>query len=382
MEIYKSLKKTSAGALVLLLAASCSTEKQSKTTLSGLNPENFRTEVNGKSTDLYVLTNGNGMEACVTNYGGRIVSLMVPDRDGNMRDVVLGHDSIGDYVNIDGNFGALIGRYGNRINQGRFTLNDSTYQLPQNNYGHCLHGGPVGFHHAVWDATQPNDSTLELSLLSPDGEAGFPGNVNVKVTYALLPDNSLAINYEAETDKPTILNLTNHSYFNLSGDPANDILAEQVYINADGYTPIDSTFMTHGEIAPVEGSPFDFRTAKPVGQDIEADNIQLKNGMGYDHNFVLNTKGDNSQVAASITDPATGIKMEVMTTEPGLQFYVGNFLDGTVKGKKGIAYPRRSAICMETQHYPNTPNIAQWPSVVVNPGEKYQSLCVYRFSAQ
>ena len=382
MRIYNSLMKTSAGALAMLLAASCSSEKQSQTTLSGLDPENFKTEVNGKTTDLYVLTNSNGMEACVTNYGGRIVSLMVPDRDGRMQDVVLGHDSIADYVNIDGNFGALIGRYGNRIDQGRFTLNDSTYQLPQNNYGHCLHGGPVGFHHSVWDAQQPNDSTLVLTLSSPDGEAGFPGNVNVKVTYSLSSDNSLAINYEAETDKPTILNLTNHSYFNLSGNPANDILAEQVYINADGYTPIDSTFMTNGEIAQVEGTPFDFRTAKPVGQDIEADHPQLGNGLGYDHNFVLNTNGDSDEVAASITDPQTGIKMEVLTTEPGLQFYVGNFLDGTVKGKKGIAYPRRSAICMETQHYPNTPNIPQWPSVVVNPGEKYKSLCVYRFSAQ
>lgn len=382
MTTCKSIKKSSAGALLILIAASCSSEKQPQTTLSGLNPDDFRAEVNGKTTGLYVLTNSNGMEACVTNYGGRIVSLMVPDRDGTMRDVVLGHDSIADYVNIDGNFGALIGRYGNRIAQGRFTLNDSVYQLPQNNYGHCLHGGPVGFHHSVWDARQPNDSTLELTLFSPDGEAGFPGNVNVKVTYSLSSDNALAINYEAETDKPTILNLTNHSYFNLSGDPARDILAEQVFINADGYTPIDSTFMTDGEIAPVEGTPFDFRAAKPVGQDIEADDEQLKNGLGYDHNFVLNTKGDSGQVAASITDPSTGIKMEVLTTEPGLQFYVGNFLDGTVKGKKGIAYPRRSAICMESQHYPNTPNIPQWPSVVVNPGEKYESLCVYRFSAQ
>ena len=339
MRIYNPLMKTSAGALAMLLAASCSSEKQSQTTLSGLDPENFKTEVNGKTTDLYVLTNSNGMEACVTHYGGRIVSLMVPDRDGRMQDVVLGHDSIADYVNIDGNFGALIGRYGNRIDQGRFTLNDSTYQLPQNNYGHCLHGGPVGFHHSVWDAQQPNDSTLVLTLSSPDGEAGFPGNVNVKVTYSLSSDNSLAINYEAETDKPTILNLTNHSYFNLSGNPANDILAEQVYINADGYTPIDSTFMTNGEIAQVEGTPFDFRTAKPVGQDIEADHPQLGNGLGYDHNFVLNTNGDSDEVAASITDPQTGIKMEVLTTEPGLQFYVGNFLDGTVKGEKRDSLP-------------------------------------------
>ena len=379
MKLYKLLYKSSVGIFALLVSA-CTHDRQPSVTLSGLNPENFRTEVNGKYTNLYKLTNSNGMEVCVTNYGGRIVSLMVPDRDGKMQDVVFGHDSIGDYINIDGNFGAIIGRYGNRINQGRFSLNDSVYQLPQNDFGHCLHGGPVGFHHAVWDAEQQNDSTLVLRLYSPDGDTGFPGNVNINVTYSLLPGNALAINYEAETDKPTILNLTNHSYFNLSGDPKRNILDEYVYINSDSYTPIDSTFMTNGEIASVDGTPFDFRSKKQVGQEIENNDEQLKNGRGYDHNFILNTKGDSNEIAASITDTTSGITMDVYTTEPGLQFYVGNFLDGKVKGKKGIAYLRRSAICMETQHYPNSPNIPQWPSVVVNPGEKYNSLCIYKFS--
>ena len=294
--------------------------------------------------------------------------------------MVLGHDSIADYINIDGNFGALIGRYGNRINKGQFTLDGKQYQLPQNNYGHCLHGGPKGFHHSVWDATQPNDSTLELKLASPDGEAGFPGNVNVKVVYSLKSDNSLTLDYTATTDKPTILNLTNHSYFNLSGDPSKTVLDELVQINADSVTPIDSTFMTNGTMAAVAGTPLDFRTAKPVGRDINADDQQLKNGKGYDFNYVLNTKGDINKVAASITDKTSGIMMQVYTIEPGLQFYTGNFLDGKVKGKKGIAYPQRGAICMETQHYPDSPNHANYPSVVVRPGETYHSTCIYKFS--
>lgn len=366
--------------IIAAMLVACSQQKTDNLTLSGLDPDNFKAEVKGKPTALYVLENGNGMEACITNYGGRLVSLMVPDRNGEMQDVVLGHDSIADYVNIDGNFGAIIGRYGNRIAQGRFTLNDSTYQLPQNNFGHCLHGGPVGFHHAVWDAVQPDDSTLVLTLFSPDGEAGFPGNVNVKVTYSLSSDNAFVINYEADTDKPTILNLTNHSYFNLSGNPANDILSEFVYINAEGFTPIDSTFMTNGQISPVDGTPFDFRTRKPVGRDIDADDIQIQNGRGYDHNFVLATNGDINEKAASVSDPNSGITMDVYTDQPGIQFYVGNFIDGKVKGKKGVAYPRRAAMCLETQHYPNSPNFPQWPSVTVNPGEKYSGTTIYKFS--
>lgn len=376
------MKKTivilSAAALAVA-AASCSGKGEKELTLSGLDPENFVSEVDGKPTALYVLKNSKGMEACVTNFGGRIVSLMVPGADGELRDVVLGHDSIADYVNIDGNFGALIGRYGNRINQGKITIDSIDYQLPQNNYGHCLHGGPKGFHNSVWDATQPNDSTLVLTLASPDGEAGFPGNVNVKVTYTLT-GNDLDLAYEATTDKPTVLNLTNHSYFNLSGNPANTVLDETLTINASGFTPIDSTFMTTGEIAAVEGTPFDFRSGKKIGQDIEADNEQLKNGLGYDHNFVLDTKGDINTPAVTLSDPQSGIKMQVFTTEPGIQVYAGNFLDGTVSGKKGIVYPRRSAICLETQHYPDSPNKPEWPSVVVRPGDTYKTHTIYRFS--
>lgn len=368
----------------LTLSAAITGCKQASTepelTLSGLNPANFETEVDGQPVHLYRLTNANGMEACITNYGGRIVSLMVPDAAGNMTDIVLGHDSIADYINIDGNFGALIGRYGNRINQGKFSIDGQEYQLPQNNYGHCLHGGPKGFHHSVWAAEQPNDSTLVLTLHSPDGEAGFPGNVDVTVTYSLLADNALDIDYKANTDAPTILNLTNHSYFNLSGNPANDILGDTLWFDADGYTPIDSTFMTSGEIAAVEGTPFDFRTPKTIGQDIEADNEQLANGLGYDHNVVLNHPGDINVEAARVIDPVTGIVMQVYTTEPGIQFYAGNFLDGTVTGKKGIAYPRRSALCLETQHYPDSPNKAEWPSVVVLPDQTYSSRCIYKFS--
>lgn len=351
-------------------------------TKSGIKPENFNTIVDGKNVNLYVLENPSGMEVCATNYGGRIVSIMVPDRNGNFQDVVLGHDSISDYINIDGNFGALIGRYGNRIAQGKFTLDSIEYQLPQNNYGHCLHGGPVGFHHKVWDAVQPNDSTLELRLQSPDGEAGFPGNLNVKVVYTLTHDNSLKLEYTATTDKPTIVNLTNHSYFNLSGNPAKDILDETVMFNADNFTPIDSTFMTSGEIRTVEGTPFDFRKGKTVGQDINAENKQLRNGLGYDHNMVLNTDGNLSMLAGKITDNDSGISMEIYTTEPGIQFYTGNFLDGKVKGKKGIAYPRRSAICVETQHYPNSPNLSNYPSTVLRPGEIYSSSCIYKFTIE
>lgn len=372
----KALKFLILSALPIFVACN---SNESQLTLSGLDPEKFVAEVDGKTTALYTLTNENGMEACITNYGGRIVSIMVPDREGNMRDVVLGHDSIADYINIDGNFGALIGRYGNRINQGRFALNDTTYQLPQNNYGHCLHGGPKGFHHAVWDAEQVNDTTLVLNLASPDGEDGFPGNINVKVIYTLTSDNAIDIAYEATTDKTTILNLTNHSYFNL-GDHSKDVLGEIMYINAEGFTPIDSTFMTSGEITPVEGTPFDFRTPKAIGHDIEADCEQLRNGNGYDHNFVLNTGGDINEVAVYVSDPETGIAMEVFTDEPGVQFYVGNFLDGSVKGKKGVAYPFRSTVVLETQHYPDSPNKPHWPSVVVNPGDVYTSHCIYRFS--
>ena len=367
-------------AMLGFLGACSTSSTHSNLTKSGLDPEKFKMTVDGKETALYTLSNNNGAEACITNYGGRLVSLMVPDKNGEFKDVVLGHDSIADYVNIDGNFGAIIGRYGNRIKEGRCTIAGKECQLPQNNFGHCLHGGPKGFHHAVWNVENTTDSTICLSLFSPDGEAGFPGNVNVKVVYTLTHDNAINIAYSATTDAPTILNLTNHSYFNLSGDPSHDILAENLWMDAEGYTPIDSTFMTTGEILPVSGTPFDFTVPKRIGESIDDDDIQLKNGRGYDHNIVLNQAHGMDKPVAMVSDNESGIKMEMYTNEPGIQLYVGNFLDGTVRGKKGIAYPFRGALCLESQHYPDSPNKSQWPSVIVNPGETYTSNCTYKFS--
>lgn len=352
------------------------------TTLSGLKRSNFQSVVNGDSTDLYVLKNANGMEVTVTNYGGRIVSVMVPDKDGKMQDVVLGFDSIQGYTAVKNNLGATIGRYGNRIANGKIKVTGVDYQLPQNNYGHTLHGGPEGFDTKVFKATQPDSQTVVLTYLSKDGEAGFPGNLNVKVTMNLTNDNAIDIQYEADTDKETVCNLTNHSYFNLSGNPNNTILNDVLMINADTYTPVDSTFMTTGKIDKVEATPMDFRTPTAIGERIENDFVQLKYGKGYDHNWVLNTKGDVSQVAATVYSPATGIQLDVYTSEPGLQVYVGNFLDGTMIGKKGIAYNKRSAICLESQKYPDSPNKPDWPSPYLKPGEKYTSRCIYQFSVK
>ena len=362
-----------------LLMASC-TPKAEKTTDSGLLQSNFQTEVDGKKTDLYTLRNKNNMEVCITNFGGRIVSVMVPDKDGQMRDVVLGFDSIQDYVSKPSDFGASIGRYANRINQGKFTLDGTEYQLPQNNYGHCLHGGPQGFQYRVFDAVQPNPQELELTYVAEDGEEGFPGNITCKVLMKLTDDNAIDIRYEAETDKPTIVNMTNHSYFNLDGDAARNE-AHLLTIDADYYTPVDSTFMTTGEIAPVEGTPMDFRTPTPVGARInDYDFVQLKNGNGYDHNWVLNTKGDVTRKCATLESPLTGIVLDVYTNEPGIQVYAGNFLDGSLTGKKGITYNQRASVCLETQKYPDTPNKPEWPSAVLRPGEKYMSQCIFKFS--
>ena len=373
------MKKLCVWAVAALLMAAC-TPKAEKTTDSGLLQSNFQMEVDGKKTDLYTLRNKNKMEVCVTNFGGRIVSVMVPDKDGQMRDVVLGFDSIQDYVSKPSDFGASIGRYANRINQGRFTLDGTEYQLPQNNYGHCLHGGPQGFQYRVFDAVQPNPQELELTYMAEDGEEGFPGNITCKVLMKLTDDNAIDIRYEAETDKPTIVNMTKHSYFNLDGDAARNE-AHLLTIDADYYTPVDSTFMTTGEIAPVEGTPMDFRTPTPVGARInDYDFVQLKNGNGYDHNWVLNTKGDITRKCATLESPLTGIVLDVYTNEPGIQVYAGNFLDGSLTGKKGITYNQRASVCLETQKYPDTPNKPEWPSAVLRPGEKYMSQCIFKFS--
>ena len=262
-------------------------------------------------------------------------------------------------------------------------LDGDTIQLPKNNFGHCLHGGPTGWQYKVYDVKEANDSSVTLTLLSPDGDNNFPGNVNATVKYTLTKDNALDIAYSATTDKKTVINMTNHSYFNLNGDPSKPITDNILYVYADSYTPVDSTYMTTGEIAAVAGTPMDFTTPKAVGQDItNFEFIQLKNGNGYDHNWVLNTAGDDTQVAAKLVSPETGISLEVLTDEPGIQVYSGNFLDGTVTGKKGKVYNQRAAICLETQHYPDSPNKAAWPSVVLEPGQTYQSHCVFRFGIE
>lgn len=373
------MKKLCIWAVAALLMAAC-TPKAEKTTDSGLLQSNFQTEVNGKKTDLFTLRNKNNMEVCITNFGGRIVSVMVPDKDGQMQDVVLGFDSIQDYISKPSDFGASIGRYANRINGGKFTLDGVEYQLPRNNYGHCLHGGPKGFQYCVFDAVQLNPQELQLTYLAADGEEGFPGNTTCKVIMKLTDDNAIDIRYEAETDKPTIVNMTNHSYFNLDGDAANNS-AHLLTIDADYYTPVDSTFMTTGEIVPVDGTPMDFRTPTPVGARInDYDFVQLKNGNGYDHNWVLNAKGDINRKCATLESPKTGIVLDVYTNEPGIQMYAGNFLDGSLTGKKGITYNQRASVCLETQKYPDTPNKPEWPSAVLRPGEKYMSQCIFKFS--
>lgn len=375
----KKLLLILAGAAVI---AACSEPAKPELTKSGLDPQNFVNEYNGAPTALYTLTNSNGMEVCITNFGGRIVSIMVPDKNGEFKDVVLGFDNVSDYFpeNNSTDFGAAIGRYANRINQGRFTLDGQEYQLPQNNFGHCLHGGTTGWQYQVYDVVEADASHIKIVRNSEDGDNGFPGNVTAYVTYTLTDDNKIDIAYEATTDAPTIINLTNHSYFNLSGDPNKTILDHILYMNAASFTPVDDTYMTSGEILPVEGTPMDFTTPKAVGTDV--DNFeyeQLKNGNGYDHNWVLSTDCDDTVPAAVIYCPETGIRLTEYTDEPGVQMYCGNFLDGTVTGKGGIVYQQRVGIVFESQHYPDSPNKPEWPSVVLRPGETYTSHCVFAF---
>ena len=375
------MKKLTILFAAVLLLAGCS----QKTTVSGLNPKDFKSTYNGKPTALYTLTNEKGMEVCITNFGGRIVSVMVPDKNGQMQDVVLGFDNIQDYFpeNNASDFGAAIGRYANRINQGKITIDGTEYQLPQNNFGHCLHGGPTGWQYQVYECVESDAKHVKLLRVSPDGDNGFPGEVKAYVTYTLTDDNKIDIQYEATTTAPTVINMTNHSYFNLSGDPANhSIVQDIICVNATNYTPVDSTYMTTGEIAPVKNTPFDFTTPTYIFSYIDAKHEQIKNGNGYDHNWVLNTQGDISKLAALLYSEESGITMMVYTDEPGIQVYSGNFLDGTVTGKKGVTYQKRSAICLETQKYPDTPNKPEWPSALLRPGETYHSHTIFAFSTR
>ena len=367
--------------MALLLSGCASTPSGENLTLSGLNPAHFEKMIdNTKPVKLYTLKNKNGMEVCITNFGARIVSIMLPDKNGKMTDVVLGFDNIDDYINVPSDFGATIGRYANRIGDGKITIDGKEIQLPQNNGSHCLHGGPTGWQYQVFKTNQLDAQTIKLTVESPDGDNNFPGNVVASVTYTLTEDNAIDIKYDATTDQKTVINMTNHSYFNLSGNPSVSGMDHILYLAGDSITPIDSTFMTNGEMMAVAGTPFDFKTPKAISQDVtNFENEQIKFGKGFDHNWVLNTKGDIRQVAAKLTSPTTGITLEVYTDEPGIQLYTGNFLDGTVKGKNGIVYPQRASICLETQHYPDSPNKAHWPSVILEPGKTYTSHCIFKF---
>lgn len=370
-------------AAIALMFQACG--KKEEKTVSGLLRSDFQTVVNGTdSIDLWVLKNAAGAEVAITNFGGRIVSVMVPDKEGVMQDVVLGYDSISGYLNNPGDFGATIGRYANRIHQGRFVLDGDTIQLPQNNFGHCLHGGPEGWQYKVFkQVRQPDAATLEMTLVSPDGDMNFPGTVTATVLFKLTDDNAIDIQYTATSDKKTIINMCNHSYFNLSGNSANTITDHVLYVNASRFTPVDSTFMTTGAIDSVKNTPMDFTAARAIGAEInQYEYAQLKNGNGYDHNWVLDTNNDVAQLAASLVSPLSGIKLEVFTNEPGIQVYSGNFLDGTLTGKKGIVYQQRAAVCLETQHFPDSPNKADWPSVVLEPGQTYNSRVIYKFSVE
>lgn len=370
--------------IAFLLYSCTSTPSNEVLTLSGLNPTRFeKTLDNNKSTKLYTLRNSTGMEVCITNFGARIVSIMVPDKNGNMTDVVLGFDNIEDYIQIPTDFGASIGRYANRIGQGKITIDGQEIQLPQNNYGHCLHGGPTGWQNQVFKANQKDDKTITFTIESPDGDNNFPGNVIANVTYTLTEENAIDIRYDATTDKKTVINMTNHAYFNLNGDPSKNSMNQILYLCSDSITPIDDTFMTNGTMTAVADTPFDFNTPKAIETDVNNfDCEQIKFGKGFDHNWVLKTKGDINQVAAKLSSPITGICLEVYTNEPGIQVYTGNFLDGTVKGKKGIVYPQRASVCLETQHYPDSPNKPHWPSVILEVGKTYQSRCIFKFGIE
>ncbi len=380
--------------ITLLLIVSCnSNEKKptsstsNKSAISG-NKSNtmlpdkdaFTSAIDGKRTELFILKNKKGMEAAITNYGGRLVSLIVPDKNGKPTDVVIGFDSVRDYTkSTEPYFGATIGRYGNRIAKGTFSLDGKKYSLFANNGPNTLHGGKKGFQSVVWDARQLGDSSLVLSYLSKDMEEGYPGNLQVTVTYTVTDNNSLKINYEAKTDKKTVINLTNHAFFNLNGQGSGSINDHLLMINADKYTPVDSTLIPTGKLAPVENTPFDFRKPATIGSRIEMQNEQLKNGKGYDHNFVLENGQKKLHLAAVVEGDQSGIKMKILTDEPGLQFYSGNFMESknTMKGGKKDDF--RTAFALETQHYPDSPNQPSFPSTILKPGEVYKTTSIYEF---
>jgi len=379
----------------LLLLFACqsdttSTEQPATERSNPLEGLSINTEVFGQTPDgtayLYTLTNKNGMEVRISNYGGIIVALKTPDKNGNLADVVLGFDDLEGYMSsANPYFGGIIGRYGNRIAKGTFTLDGQMYALATNDNTNHLHGGVKGFDKVLWNAkeTKGGDSMgLELTYRSQDGEEGYPGNLNAKVYYLLNNQNELMIRYEANTDKTTVCNLTNHTYFNLAGEGSGDILGHRLKIKADWITPVDKTLIPTGELMPVKGTPFDFRVAKAIGKDIAVDHPQLKYGNGYDHNFAIGQNGGKRVSIATVYEPNSGRYMEVLSEEPGVQFYTGNFLDGTITGKNGHNYGFRTGFCLETQHYPDSPNQDKFPSTVLKPLESYKTSTVYKFSVR
>ncbi len=367
-------------ALAGVCLSSCASKKDEA---AKMKKQSFGTTADGRAVELYTLTNAKGAQVSIMNYGGIVVSLKVPDRGGAVSDVVLGYDSFEPYTKKSPYFGALIGRYGNRIGHARFTLNGVEYKLAANNGENSLHGGNRGFDKVVWNAkesTRGGAPALELSYLSKDGEEGYPGNLQVNVVYTWTDGNELHIDYTATTDKDTVVNLTNHSYFNLAGQGEGDILGHELMLDASRFTPIDAGLIPTGELRPVEGTPFDFRKPTAIGARITQDDEQLKFGKGYDHNFVLDHPGATPTLAARVRDPKTGRVLEVLTTEPGIQFYSGNFLDGTIQGKGGKVYGHRTGFCLETQHFPDSPNKPNFPSTVLKPGATYRTSTVYRFT--
>ena len=382
------------GAAVAMLSACTGGQEAAQLTASGLNPAKFDTIINGDTVKLFTLKNKNGMEVCITNYGGRIVSLMVPNKDGQFTDVVLGFDNIAQYadtLNSPSDYGSSVGRYANRIKEGAFKLGEETYQLKQNDGPNCLHGGgTTGWMNQVYKAEQIDEQTLKLTIVAQDGENGFPGTVTAITTYKVTDDNVLDMTWEATTDKETIINQTNHNYYNLSGDFTQAAYDQVLYVNADNFTPSDKLYIPTGEIKSVEGTAMDFRTPHAIGDSINSDFDQIQNATGYDHNYCLNTykdgKGDDTQVCASLYSPKTGIFMEMFTNEPGVQVYSGNFQgvgkDADIIRKHGIKYPKHVSVCLESQKYPDSPNHPEWASPVLKPGEKYFSHAAYKFSVK
>lgn len=386
--IMRTLRRAS-GVLMCMAACACLAQTPVKSPVkkgnSNVKHQPFGKLPDGTPIELYTLSNASGMQAGIMTYGGVVVSLSAPDRGGKYADVVLGMDDLPGYLKGVPYFGAIIGRYGNRIGGAKFQLDGKTYTLPANDNGNTLHGGTQGFDKHVWAAKPVNGADgpgLELTYTSKDGEEGFPGKLSAKVVYTMTAKNELKIEYTATTDKDTVVNLTNHSYFNLAGQGEGDNLQHQVMINADRFTPVDKALIPTGELRPVKGTPFDFTTATAIGARIGQADEQLQFGKGYDHNWVLNKGAGGLTKAAEVYEPKTGRVMEVWTTEPALQFYTGNFLDGTIHGKGGKVYPFRGAFCMETQHYPDSPNKPAFPTTTLKPGATYHTTTVYRFSAR